>query len=560
MRKVLLIFFSFCLSCRTTQSPSSVKIVNGTDATDDDWTTKSTVFITSFGAKGEMPGFCSGSLIGDKLIITAAHCLSQFKDNRIFVHFGKDQADTKSWVEVINYQAHPNYSVEDGSTRNFDIAWMRLKNRAPEGFHRVPLYRSLEIMQAGKEVVIAGFGHDSTACLTTKCPTILRYAPMKVDHLLQSPRLPNVVVLRSEEHKNACNGDSGGPIYVEKNGIRYLAGVAMGFFSVYTGEELYSKTVCESSKINYGFPGAYLDWIESSSGEKFVFDDQENPRPAPLPPSPPPKDLSQNLQSLLEYSNYEDPLWKSCDSLLRQLKKQLGLRGSKAHNLYFDMAYAAEQLQTLKTVVLMKDVDLRPVGKLGSLESLSVYSSPATGYDAIATNVGLKSLVALGSAASIGQSSREAPVFNTSVLNDLPFLENLTLMNLRINFEKTQWENLLRLKNLNLSRAVGGINISTVPWRHFSNLYSLDISGNSLADISPIGFIPNLKILNASDNSIKTFEDIAKLKSLKVLSVNNNSITSLKGLENMEFLEFINASANPINEKACPKSVKRCDF
>lgn len=80
------------------------------------------------------------------------------------------------------------------------------------------------------------------------------------------------------------------------------------------------------------------------------------------------------------------------------------------------------------------------------------------------------------------------------------------------------------------------------------DLTSLLISGNSVADLSPISASEKLEYLLARGNGIESLEPLSSLNNLKCLDVDDNALTSLAGLENKEQLLTLQAGNNQITD------------
>ena len=74
-------------------------------------------------------GACSGVIVGEDTILTAAHC-SDINS----VSFGVDRYQPVASAQVEKVVVNPGY-VEDGTDRN-DIAWVKLASKIPGAFPR----------------------------------------------------------------------------------------------------------------------------------------------------------------------------------------------------------------------------------------------------------------------------------------------------------------------------------------------------------------------------------------------------------------------------------------
>lgn len=227
-------------------SHAQPKIVGGfevTEATAFGPLLSSTVAITTPSLLFSGKSFCTGTLIGKKTVITAAHCLSDEQgrevNRKLLVFFGpkvsEDDTSGKSVFarEVIARRIHPAYNhrlTTSPSRRNEsanDLAVLSFSGEIPQGFAPANLAEPENTIPRG--IVLAGFGITGTL-LRSADGRLARAgdgSPATVSDtgLLRAVRVAlgaqfgggQVFFVSSPDGRprGACPGDSGGPAYYQ---------------------------------------------------------------------------------------------------------------------------------------------------------------------------------------------------------------------------------------------------------------------------------------------------------------------------------------------------------
>ncbi len=149
---------------------------------------------------------CTGTVVGRRTVLTAAHCISG--GDQTFVLDGSNYLSSSSTV-------HPKY---DPVGHNNDIALLRLKRSV----HLVPSRLEPKSRPAGTTVTLVGYGatsEDGTDSGTRRVAT----------NSIASLHTTSFNIKGTGGGMgNACNHDSGGPVFVEASGVEAQLGVLIG--------------------------------------------------------------------------------------------------------------------------------------------------------------------------------------------------------------------------------------------------------------------------------------------------------------------------------------------
>ncbi|MGE3314041.1 MAG: trypsin-like serine protease [Planctomycetaceae bacterium] len=213
-------------------------------------------------AVGTSAGWCcTGTLVAPNVVISAGHCYGGCA-SRVFV--GSDVTLSGSVFKVKSAVRHPDYGK---AGLHNDLMVLILEQDVP-GVKPRPFAPSSAI-DAGFFVRAVGFGntdvHSSIGfgikrvvdipMATPNCETSAAQSRYGCDNGLE------LVAGAPFLDKDTCNGDSGGPVYVEHNGNWYLAGAT----SRATRDSI---RPCGDGGI-YVRLDKYIDWIKSVPGGKW---------------------------------------------------------------------------------------------------------------------------------------------------------------------------------------------------------------------------------------------------------------------------------------------------
>jgi len=560
------------------QAASLVKIVGGQPADAGSPAFTATVSLAKNGKFG-LDSFCSGTLIAPNLVLTAAHCIEGLRTAKQFVVlFGKGETDPDAVTRpVLSFQS---YRPNDGARffPNFDIAWVKLEGEAPDGYQPAEILRSADQLLdlLGKEdgVLISGFGRTKTDCLATdpSCSGTRLQVKTNLRRYINSSHFWQVLVVGPKPLFGTCNGDSGGSIFAEVKGRWYVLGDLNGKNLALNSPAVWdSSRLCESGESIYNFAGAYVDWIEQSSGVTLSFDELLNPKGQGLLAIDGPEFLgtNPNLETMLRYNNPNDPLWITSEALIASFGEESKRQIPDLNFIVTDPARAAEAMQQWASFSYtgvgfdfssfsLKDRqlrDLRPIAQLKNLQSLELIANRLTDTSMLAA---MESLEQLTLSNNYDFMSKKKIAYDFSFMKKMKNLRVLNLMSNSGNLDlgSIPWASLQNLEVLNLTDNENTLTLSKIQFEVLPNLTHLIIASSGLEDISELARAKGLKRIDLRNNSIQDISVLSNLAALEEVDVSRNLIEDFSSVADLKELKELKALANPQRVKACPEGAK----
>lgn len=180
--------------------PAAPALALGGDAASEASSSLERHVVLVHGSRGNL---CTGSVIGPRLVLTAAHCVSG--SSRYIVSYREGGSRVTQGVFAI--EKHPGY--RPGQAISLDIALLRLQSALPPSLSAISLDAGTSADPVAKRQAVAGFGltrEKDDASVGT-----LRRASVDVIQLdARHMRLGN-----QSETLRICRGDSGGPTFSE---------------------------------------------------------------------------------------------------------------------------------------------------------------------------------------------------------------------------------------------------------------------------------------------------------------------------------------------------------
>jgi len=156
---------------------------------------------------GSSAGICTGTVIGRRAVLTAAHCLDD------------DVGSAQIWFGVVGtleipaaaFHFYPGYSFNAPNV--FDVGVLLFDEDLP----RTPVsILTSRQAQVGETAIVAGWGRDENSSTTQ-----LRAGSTKISAVSAT----YLETLHAPPSASVCSGDSGGPILLQQSGIWTIGGI-----------------------------------------------------------------------------------------------------------------------------------------------------------------------------------------------------------------------------------------------------------------------------------------------------------------------------------------------
>jgi secreted trypsin-like serine protease len=180
----------------------------------------SRAIVTIIGSRGT---FCSGSLIAQDLVLTAAHCVLPGAEYKVIL-----PGETPPRLnDVKHIAAHPQFNVVAilAHRASADVALLQLASPLPASKAPAPLGAPSIPIEAGSRFTVAGVGVTKRG--DGKSGGTIRAADLTVTGkpgTLQI-RLADPLTNNLREGLGACTGDSGAPAFEMQDGRAVIVGV-----------------------------------------------------------------------------------------------------------------------------------------------------------------------------------------------------------------------------------------------------------------------------------------------------------------------------------------------
>lgn len=214
---VLLMIAVVVSGCNASSDQSTMLISAGTEVANTHWTARTVVAIARPVDVQSNKSFCSGTLLSDTAVLTAAHCITgTMTDN--YVSFGPLVTDDSTWLRKIKKVIrNPDYNPVVPHSPH-DLAILVLESPAPFGTSFATIAAPTVEYSNNQEALLVGFGSTNDVAGTGK----LR---MATGHLTSEHASSNLITVTGDGNSNTCTGDSGGPVFFQVGPEIVIGGV-----------------------------------------------------------------------------------------------------------------------------------------------------------------------------------------------------------------------------------------------------------------------------------------------------------------------------------------------
>ena len=209
---------------------------------------------------------CGGSVINDRFILTAAHCVSDASSPSEFIVIlhaftTNDFNNPQLQYRVKNFMKHPAWNGGENKVSPNDVALLELER--PLQFNNRFMPICLTTNTQYNNLFVAGWGMmDKRTFFGTQLvePPTLREVELNEVPSAQCKRQMPIDPQReicAGDRKATCQGDSGGPLMTRMNGKVYQTGI-VSFGIKYCSTQQVAPSVFER-------PGFHINWIRQNT-------------------------------------------------------------------------------------------------------------------------------------------------------------------------------------------------------------------------------------------------------------------------------------------------------
>ncbi|XP_047471160.1 tryptase-like [Penaeus chinensis] len=232
-------------------------------------------YITITGGGGQDTS-CGGAIVNSEHVVTAAHCFGDrnLATSTVTVFLAEHDIDILTETDVLSIFAqelfiHPDYKADGQDTEEHDIALLYLGGSLTFGVGVQPIcLGTADDFAVGQEAVIVGWGLTDFANASSASNLLREVAVSTIDieqcitlyqNAAQRQFVNENMICTLTPGKDACSGDSGGPVITRVGDVWVLIGIV----SFGNGCAEPDAPGVHTNVANY------LDWMTESVGGAF---------------------------------------------------------------------------------------------------------------------------------------------------------------------------------------------------------------------------------------------------------------------------------------------------
>ena len=225
---------------------------------------------TASKARPQIFGVCSGVMLNTQYVLTAAHCIKNIKTSRVILttNMYKKVSDESDVYEIEKALINPTYtnlkkheeerdiSGPDAESNLYDVAIVKLKTAMHDARTDFSYfmtrssysYFSLKTQKTEKknhEIEATATGYGKQSSLVDPEETETKYSKktgkakkVRILGVLKKAKLTfkedqlqdRIIEYNQKDQSGVCSGDSGGPVFIEREGRPYLQGLAIAVY------------------------------------------------------------------------------------------------------------------------------------------------------------------------------------------------------------------------------------------------------------------------------------------------------------------------------------------
>lgn len=167
---------------------------------------------------------CTGTIVGKRLVVTAAHCLRSAESTTVI--FGQDIRDPSDRIRATKISILAGYEQRQSDVNSRvkdlgDVAVIVLNRDIPKTHRVAKIVDKDKMLRDGDRLMLAGYGATSGRDKSATGRLLKTNVNVLISRWGQGE-----FVLNQAEGSGACFGDSGGPAFYYENAEYHLIGIA----------------------------------------------------------------------------------------------------------------------------------------------------------------------------------------------------------------------------------------------------------------------------------------------------------------------------------------------